>query len=47
MESRRGDLIPEATVDAGLATLDSEPDTDRLGQWILDFVSKPSSKNYG
>jgi hypothetical protein len=38
MESRRGHLIPEETVDAGLATLASEPDTDRLARWILDFV---------
>jgi GMP synthase (glutamine-hydrolysing) len=38
MESRRGHLIPEETVDAGLATLDLAPDSDRLGQWILDFV---------
>jgi GMP synthase-like glutamine amidotransferase len=38
MESRRGHLIPEETVDAGLATLESEPDTDRLARWILDFV---------
>jgi GMP synthase (glutamine-hydrolysing) len=38
MESRRGLLIPEETVDAGLATLASEPDTDRLARWILDFV---------
>jgi GMP synthase (glutamine-hydrolysing) len=38
MESRRGHLIPEETVDAGLATLDSAPDSDRLARWILDFV---------
>jgi hypothetical protein len=47
MEARRGHLIPEETVDAGLATLDSAPDSGRLAQWILDYVSKPRSKNYG
>jgi GMP synthase-like glutamine amidotransferase len=47
MESRRGHLIPEETVDAGLASLDSAPDSGRLAQWIVGFVSKPRSKNYG
>jgi hypothetical protein len=45
MESRRGHLIPEETVDAGLATLDSAPDSDRLADWILAFVSRP--RGYG
>jgi GMP synthase (glutamine-hydrolysing) len=38
MESRRGNLIPEATVDAGLASLSDEPDGDRLAAWILEFI---------
>jgi GMP synthase (glutamine-hydrolysing) len=41
MESRRGHLIPEETVDAGLATLDATPDSRRLADWILAFVRKP------
>ncbi len=38
MESRRGSVIPEATVDAGLATLSNEPDGSKLADWILEFV---------
>jgi GMP synthase (glutamine-hydrolysing) len=38
MESRRGTVIPEATVDAGLASLAHEPDGSKLADWILDFV---------
>jgi GMP synthase (glutamine-hydrolysing) len=41
MESRRGHLIPEETVRAGLATLDAPPDSGRLSDWILAFVRKP------
>jgi GMP synthase (glutamine-hydrolysing) len=40
MESRRGHLIPESTVDAGLSTLDQSLDSRRLADWILDFVAK-------
>jgi GMP synthase (glutamine-hydrolysing) len=47
MEARRGHLIPEETVDAGLATLDSSPDSGRLADWILAFVSKPRSGDSG
>ncbi|HEY6627794.1 MAG TPA: GMP synthase, partial [Acidimicrobiia bacterium] len=39
MESRRGTLIPEATVDAGLASLEHEPDGSKLADWILEFVA--------
>jgi GMP synthase-like glutamine amidotransferase len=35
MESRRGGLIPEATVDDGLASLDDSTDGDLLVDWIL------------
>jgi len=38
MESRRGNLIPEDTVEAGLASLDDKPDRDRLADWILEFI---------
>jgi GMP synthase (glutamine-hydrolysing) len=38
MESRRGTLIPEATVDAGLASLAEESDGPKLADWILEFV---------
>jgi hypothetical protein len=47
MEARRGHLIPEETVDAGLATLGSSPDSGRLADWILAFVSKPRSGDSG
>jgi len=39
MESRRGTLIPEATVDAGLASLEHETDGSKLADWILEFVA--------
>ena len=39
MESRRGNLIPEATVDDGLASLDGSTDGDRLVDWILRRLS--------
>ncbi len=40
MESRRGNLIPEETVDAGLASLGESPDSARLADWIIDFVER-------
>jgi GMP synthase-like glutamine amidotransferase len=39
MEGRRGTLIPDGVVDAGLASLDREPDTDLLASWILRFLA--------
>ena len=35
MESRRGSLIPEETVDEGMSSLDREIDGDPLVEWIL------------
>ena len=35
MQSRRGSLIPEETVDDGMSSLDREIDGDRLVEWIL------------
>ena len=35
MESRRGGMIPEMTVDAGLASLEGSTDGDLLADWIL------------
>lgn len=40
MESRRGHLIAEDTVDAGLASLQQGSDSARLADWILDFAKK-------
>jgi GMP synthase-like glutamine amidotransferase len=40
MESRRGTLIPEATADAGLASLKDNTDGPELADWILEFVSR-------
>lgn len=41
MRERRGRVIPEATVDAGLASLEMEPDNEQLAKWIIDFISNP------
>jgi GMP synthase-like glutamine amidotransferase len=38
MQARRGKLIPEEVVDAGLATLDIPADSERLADWIVGFV---------
>ena len=40
LESRRGSVIPEETVDTGLSTLDQSPDSGRLADWILGFVAR-------
>jgi hypothetical protein len=39
MESRRGTLIPEPTVDEGLASLDSNIEAGHLVDWILRRAS--------
>ncbi len=38
MESRRGTIIPEQTVDAGMTSLDEGSDGERLADWILEFI---------
>ena len=45
MESRRGTLIPEATVDDGVASLDGSTDGDRLVDWILQRVSSDVNRS--
>lgn len=40
MRERRGRVIPEETVDAGLASLEMDPDSERLAEWILDFIDR-------
>lgn len=40
MESRRGHIIPEETVEAGMRTLDEAPDGDLLANWIVEFIEK-------
>jgi GMP synthase-like glutamine amidotransferase len=45
MESRRGTLIPEATVDDGLASLDGSTDGDLLVDWILRRVSSDVNRS--
>ena len=47
MESRRGRLIPEETVDAGLATLDDPPDSDRLAEWLVTMVRRSRGDDNG
>ncbi|MGH8959351.1 MAG: type 1 glutamine amidotransferase [Acidimicrobiia bacterium] len=39
VERRRGDLIPAEVADAGLASMKVPPDTDRLRETIVSFVS--------
>jgi len=38
IESRRGDRIPEAAADAGLASLEATPDATLLSNWIVEFL---------
>lgn len=38
LERRRGDIIPESTADAALATLDRPTDALRLGRQLLDHL---------
>lgn len=38
IESRRGNRIPPATADAGLASLTNAPDTALLRDWIVEFL---------
>ncbi|MGF1667889.1 MAG: type 1 glutamine amidotransferase [Acidimicrobiia bacterium] len=38
MEARRGVLIPDEVVDAGMETLGTPPDTARLADWIVAFL---------
>jgi GMP synthase-like glutamine amidotransferase len=45
MESRRGTLIPEATVDDGLTSLDGSTDGDLLVDWILRRVSSDVNRS--
>lgn len=39
MEARRGILIPDAVVDAGLSSLAIDPDTRLLSTWIANFMT--------
>ncbi|MET0566900.1 MAG: type 1 glutamine amidotransferase, partial [Acidimicrobiia bacterium] len=45
MESRRGDLIPEATVEEGMNSLDRDIDGDRLVDWILQRLSSDAHRS--
>jgi GMP synthase (glutamine-hydrolysing) len=47
MEARRGNIIPEDTVEAGLATLAAPPDSGRLSDWILAFLRKSRPDDSG
>lgn len=38
IEARRGNLIPGEVVDAGLASLSGQPDTELLASWISRFL---------
>jgi GMP synthase-like glutamine amidotransferase len=41
MEARRGSLIPDQVVEAGLASLERPPNTELLASWISDFFGHP------
>jgi GMP synthase-like glutamine amidotransferase len=45
MESRRGTLIPDATVDEGMSSLDREIDGDRVVEWILRRFSSDANRS--
>lgn len=45
MESRRGALIPEATVEEGMSSLDRDLDGDRLVDWILQRFSSDAHRS--
>ncbi|HSJ83421.1 MAG TPA: type 1 glutamine amidotransferase [Acidimicrobiia bacterium] len=45
MELRRGKVIPEAIVDAGLATLGQPSDSARLAEWIMGMIRSDSGQS--
>lgn len=45
MELRRGSVIPEEAVDAGLASLDDAPDSGRLAEWIMGMINSDSGRS--
>ena len=45
LQERRGDLIPEETAAAGLSSLADGPDTERLADWIVDFLEHSEPRN--
>ncbi len=47
MAARRGRVIPEPTVDAGMQTLAEPMDSKLLAGWILDFVRRSSDRRAG
>jgi GMP synthase (glutamine-hydrolysing) len=47
LSARRGGVIPESTVDAGMHSLESPADSKRLADWILDFVRGSSDSRAG
>ncbi len=38
MASRRGTVIPEPVVDAGIASLEEPPDRDLIGKWVVGVL---------
>jgi len=45
MELRRGTVIPEAIVDAGLATLGQPFDSARLAEWIMGVIRSDTGRS--
>ncbi len=43
IRDRRGSIIPEETAVAGLESLQQEPDSEMLADWILRFIDRASS----
>jgi hypothetical protein len=44
MKARRGGVIPEEVVDAGLETLGPMPDSNRVAEWIIGVAQKKGSR---
>jgi hypothetical protein len=45
MELRRGTVIPEPIVDAGLATLGQPSDSARLAEWIMGVIRSDTGRS--
>ncbi|HKX75137.1 MAG TPA: type 1 glutamine amidotransferase [Acidimicrobiia bacterium] len=46
MEARRGTVIPDQVVDAGLASLNDPPSTGLLSSWISHFITGNKQNSY-
>jgi GMP synthase (glutamine-hydrolysing) len=42
LESRRGGMVPEDVADEALASLSTEPGSEEVAAWIVDFMRRVS-----